>query len=61
MLDFAETKLNKLNLNNWEFSVADNREIPVPDNCADLVISGWSIGYFATWKNTDWKKATTAL
>lgn len=58
MLDFAETKLNKLNLNNWEFSVADNREIPVPDNCADLVISGWSIGYFATWKNTDWKKDT---
>ena len=58
MLDFAETKLNKLNLNNWKFAVADNREIPMPDNCADLVISGWSIGYFATWKNTDWKKDT---
>lgn len=58
MLDFAETKLNKLHLDNWEFTAADNREIPMPDNCADLVISGWSIGYFASWKNEDWKKDT---
>jgi ubiquinone/menaquinone biosynthesis C-methylase UbiE len=58
MLDFAETKLTKLHLDNWEFTAADNREIPMPDNCADLVISGWSIGYFASWKNEDWKKDT---
>ena len=58
MLDFAKTKLNKLHLDNWEFTAADNREIPIPDNCADLVISGWSIGYFASWKNEDWKKDT---
>ena len=58
MLDFAETKLDKLNLNNWKLTVADNREIPLSDSCADLVISGWSIGYFASWENTDWKKDT---
>ena len=58
MLDFAEIKLDKLNLNNWEFTAADNREIPLPHNCADLAVSGWSIGYFASWKNVDWKKDT---
>lgn len=58
MLDFAKTKLDKLNLNNWELNTADNRTIPLPDNCADLVISGWSIGYFASWKNKEWKKDT---
>jgi len=58
MLDFAKTKLDLLDLNNWEFAPADNRTIPLPDNCADLVISGWSIGYFASWKNKAWKKDT---
>ncbi|MCK5153302.1 MAG: class I SAM-dependent methyltransferase [Spirochaetales bacterium] len=58
MLDFAKTKLDKLNLNNWEFTAADNRMIPLSDKCADIVISGWSIGYFATWKNEEWKKDT---
>jgi ubiquinone/menaquinone biosynthesis C-methylase UbiE len=58
MLDFAETKLKRLNLNNWNFEVADNRKIPLADKCADLAISGWSIGYFASWKNKNWKKET---
>jgi ubiquinone/menaquinone biosynthesis C-methylase UbiE len=58
MLDFAKIKLDKLNLNNWVFTTADNRTIPLPENCADLVISGWSIGYFASWKNEEWKKDT---
>lgn len=58
MLDFAETKLKELNLNNWELAVADNRDIPLSNNCADIVISGWSIGYFASWKNADWKEDT---
>jgi len=58
MLDFAKTKLVRLNLNNWEFTAADNRDIPLLDNCADIAISGWSIGYFASWKNEEWKKDT---
>lgn len=58
MLDFAKTRMNKLTLDNWEFTAADNRNIPLSDKCADLVISGWSIGYFASWKNKDWKKDT---
>ena len=58
MLDFAKGKLDRLNLNNWKFSAADNRKIPLSDNCADLVVSGWSIGYFASWKNEQWKEDT---
>jgi len=58
MLDFAKIKLDKFKLNNYELTVADNRDIPLSDTCADFVISGWSIGYFATWKNEEWKKDT---
>lgn len=58
MLNFAKTKLDKLNINNWEFTAADNREIPLPDNCTDIVISGWSIGYFASWENKEWRQDT---
>ena len=45
MLAIATTNLQALGLNNWHTKVADHRSVPVPDNCADLVISGWSICY----------------
>ncbi len=58
MLDFAGNKMNRLNRNNWKLGVADNRDIPLPDNWADLAISGWSIGYFASWNNKEWRADT---
>ena len=56
MLEVAARKLEHSGGKNWQVAQADNRSIPVPDACADLVISGWSICYFASWGGEDWKK-----
>lgn len=56
MLEIAAEKLKKAHLDNWHLEVADNRSIPVPNSSADIVLSGWSICYFATWGGEGWKK-----
>ncbi len=56
MLGVAENKLKISPNNNWYLGQADNRSIPVPDHCADIVISGWSICYFASWSGAEWVK-----
>ncbi|GBF77872.1 SAM-dependent methyltransferase [Paenibacillus sp. 598K] len=35
--------------------VADHRELPLADDSADLVVSGWSIGYLASAKQPEWQ------
>lgn len=35
--------------------VADHRELPLPDASADLVISGWSIGYLTNAELPEWQ------
>jgi ubiquinone/menaquinone biosynthesis C-methylase UbiE len=54
MLEVAEKKLRIFPNKNWRLQQADNRSIPVPDQCADIVISGWSICYFASWSGSEW-------
>jgi ubiquinone/menaquinone biosynthesis C-methylase UbiE len=54
MLEVAEKKLKIFSNKNWYLGQADNRSIPVPDHCADIVISGWSICYFASWSGMEW-------
>lgn len=57
MLAEAESSLQGMGLDNWETSVADHRQVPVPDRSADLVISGWSFCYLAVWGGADWQVA----
>lgn len=57
MLVEAEKSLRSMGLGNWETSVADHRQVPVPDGSADLVISGWSFCYLAVWGGADWQFA----
>lgn len=47
MVAYAHQKLKKRGLNNVQFTVADNRKIPLEDNCADIILAGWTIGYFS--------------
>lgn len=54
MLAVAESKLRALGLSNWHTQIADHRQIPLPDHCADLVISGWSICYLNDKERSDW-------
>jgi ubiquinone/menaquinone biosynthesis C-methylase UbiE len=60
MLAEAERSLREMGLANWESGVADHRQIPVPDQSADLVISGWSFCYLAVWGGEDWESALQA-
>lgn len=55
MLDVARRKLVDQPSRNWRLLAADNRRIPLPYHCADLVISGWSICYLADWGGADWQ------
>lgn len=60
MLEVAETSLREMRLTNWETGVADHRRVPVPDQSADLVISGWSFCYLAVWGGAGWQSALQA-
>lgn len=55
MLDAAVGKLEKIGSRNWQIAVADHRNLPVSDQIADLVISGWSICYLVVWYAKTWQ------
>ena len=54
MLDVAKARLTTSGLRNWQVDVADHRAVPVEDDMADVVISGWSICYTVVWE-ADWR------
>jgi ubiquinone/menaquinone biosynthesis C-methylase UbiE len=56
MLDLAVRKFSNLGITNVIFERADNRSIPLPSGCADIALSGWSIGYFASADNPAWRE-----
>lgn len=60
MLKIAGETLRETGQSNWEVGVADHRQVPVPDACADLVISGWSFCYLAVWGGERWVSALEA-
>ena len=45
MLQVTSDQLRRIGLTNWTTRTADHRSLPLPDNSADLIISGWSICY----------------
>jgi ubiquinone/menaquinone biosynthesis C-methylase UbiE len=55
MLDVAIAKLEKSGVQNWRVEVADHRNLPVADQVADIVISGWSICYIFAWHEETWR------
>ena len=56
MLKVAKEKGDVLGIKNCSFSLADNRNMPIGDNKADLVIEGWSLAQMAVWEIDSWKK-----
>lgn len=56
MLEVTAEKLGKMGLDNWQVQVADHRSLPVEDDWADLIVSGWSICYLASSNNPDWRQ-----
>lgn len=49
MLRVCRERLLASGLSNWQVDVADHRQLPIPDQSADLVVSGWSVSYLAVW------------
>lgn len=56
MLRVCKEKLSKTNLTNWKVDVADHRQLPIEDHCANLVVSGWSVSYLAVWNKDTWRE-----
>jgi ubiquinone/menaquinone biosynthesis C-methylase UbiE len=46
MLSVAQAKLKQQPKQNWKIAVADHRALPLPDQCADVSIAGWTISMF---------------
>ena len=57
MLAEAAARLRAAGLANWRAAAADHRRIPLPDGVADLVLSGWSVGYLAVRAPAGWRQA----
>jgi ubiquinone/menaquinone biosynthesis C-methylase UbiE len=55
MLRVCREKFKVSGLTNWQVDVADHRQLPVEDHSADLVVSGWSLSYLATWNPDSWR------
>jgi ubiquinone/menaquinone biosynthesis C-methylase UbiE len=55
MLRVCREKFMASGLTNWQVDVADHRQLPVHDHSADLVVSGWSLSYLATWNPDSWR------
>jgi ubiquinone/menaquinone biosynthesis C-methylase UbiE len=55
MIKVTEEKLKLTNYTNWFCGVADHRHLPVQDQSVNLVFSGWSVCYLATWGDENWR------
>ena len=39
----------------WPLIHGDNRRLPFPDHCVDIVTAGWAIGHLRAWFKDDWQ------
>ena len=56
MLRVCREKFLASGLTNWQVDLADHRKLPVADESADLVVSGWSVSYLAVWNPNTWRE-----
>jgi ubiquinone/menaquinone biosynthesis C-methylase UbiE len=56
MLHVLSNRLQKTGLSNWRALVADHRKLPVEDQSANLIVSGWSICYLGSSNVEGWKE-----
>lgn len=56
MLRVCRDKFNASGQKNWQVDLADHRKLPVADQSADLVVSGWSVSYLAVWNPDTWRE-----
>ncbi len=58
MLKAARPKLQTCERLAWQTVVAEHRYMPLPDQCADVSLAGWTLGYFnAKVYGDGWRQA----
>jgi len=60
MLEVARNKLRRIRQTGWMVTAADHRFLPLTDQCADLIVSGWSASYLSVWNPLRWREETEA-
>lgn len=55
MLHEADNYLQTTGMTNWGLGLADNRQMPVASDTADVIIEGWSFGHVMGWYPDDWR------
>ena len=61
MLSIAERKLQEGGWQNWQLHVANNKQLPLPDNSADIAIEGWSFAHARGWFPDSWQEEITTM
>ena len=61
MLVEARAQLRDKDLRNWSLVAADNGRMPLPANCADLAIEGWSFNHALDWQPNAWRELVDQL
>ena len=61
MLEVAREKLSvgghsRGGTRKWHLLKADNRQLPLRQGPADLVVAGWSLGHFVGWYKRTWRQ-----
>ncbi|MGA7193696.1 MAG: class I SAM-dependent methyltransferase [Anaerolineales bacterium] len=60
MLGIARDKLIRFTRDNWLVAASDHRYLPLKARSADLIVSGWSVSYVATWNPLRWREEANA-
>ena len=61
MLNLARQNLRATGMTNWTLGIADNIAMPLADNCADLVIEGWSFAHTTAYYGSAWREIADRL
>jgi ubiquinone/menaquinone biosynthesis C-methylase UbiE len=57
MLEVARRELLAVtNARRWLAAAADHRRLPLGHKVADVLVSGWSVSYLATWNPGTWRQ-----
>lgn len=53
--------LSETGMENWSFTQADNRNMPLASNSADIVVEGWSFAHVMGWYPDSWQAETDKM
>lgn len=53
--------LSETGMENWSLTQADNRQIPIANDSADIVLEGWSFGHVMSYYPDTWQAETDKM